>query len=117
MILSAIYHDAKLKVAIRSSSISGSNNLFAVSDDLKQRVSKVQGTFTMIYKLYILIYNPDHSSWKDQSSFAVSNFNRIWKIKDTFWTALLIMLEGLIHSPAQAQHKHGAQDVEYQLDI
>jgi hypothetical protein len=27
------------------------------------------------------------------------------------------MLEGLIHSPAQAQHKHGARDVDYQLDI
>lgn len=31
--------------------------------------------------------------------------------------SLLIMLEGLIHSPAQAQQKYGAQDVDYQLDI
>ena len=35
---------------------------FAVNVDLKQRVSKVQGTFTIIYKVYILIYNPDRST-------------------------------------------------------
>ena len=35
---------------------------FAVSDDLKQRVSKVQGTFTIVYKVYIKIYNPNPSS-------------------------------------------------------
>lgn len=40
----------------------GAATLFAVSDDLKQRVSKVQGTFTIIYKVYFLIYNPNPSS-------------------------------------------------------
>jgi len=38
--------------------------------------------FEIIYRIYILIYNPDPSSWKDQSSFAVSNFKRIRKIKE-----------------------------------
>jgi hypothetical protein len=31
--------------------------------------------------------------------------------------SLLIMLAGLIHSPAQVQQKHGTQDVIYQLDV
>jgi hypothetical protein len=31
--------------------------------------------------------------------------------------SLLIMLAGLIHSPAQAQKKNGAKDVVYQLDV
>jgi hypothetical protein len=39
------------------------------------------------------------------------------KNKGHVLNSLLIMLEGLIHSPAQAQHKHGAQDVDYQLDF
>jgi hypothetical protein len=33
------------------------------------------------------------------------------KNKGTVLNSLLIMLAGLIHSPAQAQQKHGAQDV------
>jgi hypothetical protein len=41
----------------------GAAIFFAVSDDLKQQVSKFQGTiFTIIYKVYILIYNPAPSS-------------------------------------------------------
>ena len=35
---------------------------FSQYDDLKQRVSRVQGTFTIIYKGYVLIYNPNPSS-------------------------------------------------------
>lgn len=55
----------------------GVATFFAVSDALKQRVSKVQGAFTIIYKVYIKIYKPDPSGSMDQSSFAVSNFKRI----------------------------------------
>jgi hypothetical protein len=41
----------------------GAATFFAVSDDLKQQVSKFQGAiFTIIYKVYILIYNPAPSS-------------------------------------------------------
>ena len=47
---------------IHSSSISGSSSLSAVNDGLQQRVSTVMGTFTNIYNVYILIYNPEPSS-------------------------------------------------------
>jgi len=39
------------------------------------------------------------------------------KNKGNVLNSLLIMLAGLIHSPAQAQQKPGAQDVVYQLDV
>jgi hypothetical protein len=39
------------------------------------------------------------------------------KNKGNVLNILLIMLAELIHSPAQAQQKHGAQDVVYQLDV
>jgi hypothetical protein len=39
------------------------------------------------------------------------------KNKGTVLNSLLIMLAGLIHSPAQAQLKPGAQDVIYQRDV
>ena len=39
------------------------------------------------------------------------------KNKGNVLNSLLIMLAGLIHSPAQAQQKHGAQGVVYQLDV
>ena len=39
------------------------------------------------------------------------------KNKGHVLNSLLISLAGLIYSPAQAQQKHGAQDVIYQLDV
>lgn len=39
------------------------------------------------------------------------------KNKGTVLNSLLIMLAGLIPSPAQAQQKHGAKDVVYQFDV
>ena len=39
------------------------------------------------------------------------------KNKGTFLNSLLIMLAGLIHSPVQAQQKHGAKDVVNQLHV
>jgi hypothetical protein len=39
------------------------------------------------------------------------------KNKGNVLHSLLIILEGLIHSPAQAQQEHGAKDVVYQPDV
>jgi hypothetical protein len=39
------------------------------------------------------------------------------KNKGTVLNSLLIMLAGLIHYPAQAQQKPGAENVVYQLDV
>lgn len=39
------------------------------------------------------------------------------KNKGNVLNSLLIMLAGLIHSPALAQQIHGAKDVVYELDV
>ena len=36
-----------------------------LSEMLNNELLRSQGTFTIIYKVYILIYNPAPSNWKD----------------------------------------------------
>jgi hypothetical protein len=40
-----------------------------------------------------------------------------YQTKGHVLNCLLIILAGLIHSPAQAQQKYGVQGVVYQLDV